>query len=155
MATEEGLVYKETQDTVWIKTQRAKTCEHCAAHDDCKTSGSKLSEMEVEVSNTVGAKLGDRVMLTMPTSSLLQLSFLMYVVPIITMIIGGIIGQKLAPYFQFDETNAAVISSIAFFLITLWIIRLFSNKLAKKNKYRPQIKRILKSGESIDQSCEV
>ena len=147
MAFEEGIVFKKTQNTVWVKTQRAKTCSHCEAKDDCQTMNSHMEEMEVEVDNTIGAQEGDLVMLSMPTGSLLQLSFLMYIVPIILMIIGGVLGQKIAPIIQWDETFCSVTFSLVCFALTIFGIRLLSFKLVKNQKYRPQISRIKPSHE--------
>ena len=143
MATEEGVVYKTTQNTAWVRTQRQKTCDHCSSKDDCESMGSKMDDMEVELNNTIGATIGDRVIISMPTSALLTLSFLMYIVPIVFMIIGGIIGQTIAPIINFDITLSSVILSLIFFVTTIFLIRLFSNRLSKKGKYTPTITRII------------
>ncbi|MBF0451642.1 MAG: SoxR reducing system RseC family protein [Candidatus Magnetomorum sp.] len=144
MATEEGYVFKVTPDnTVWVRTQRTKTCDHCETREECQSMGSKPDDMEVELPNHIGAEMGDRVVLSMPTGSLVYLSFLMYVVPIIAMIIGGISGQELAKYYQMDETGFSVLFSLLFFGLTLMIIRFYSNTMAKKNKYKPRLTRIV------------
>ncbi|ETR71911.1 MAG: ositive regulator of sigma E, RseC/MucC [Candidatus Magnetoglobus multicellularis str. Araruama] len=144
MATEEGYVFKITpNNTAWVRTQRMKTCDHCESRDDCQTMGSKLEDMEVELPNLVGADVGDRVILSMPTGSLLYLSFLMYVAPIITMIVGGILGQELARYYQMDETGFSVLFSMLFFVLAILSIRIYSNVMAKNDKYKPRLTRIL------------
>jgi sigma-E factor negative regulatory protein RseC len=144
MATEEGYVFRVTPDnTVWVRTQRTKTCEHCDAQEECQSMGSKPEDMEIELSNDIGADIGDRVILSMPTGSLLYLSFLMYVAPIIVMIFGGICGQELARQYQMDETGFSVLFSLLFFAISLMIIRFFSHSMARKDKYKPKLTRIV------------
>jgi len=144
MATEEGYVFKVTADnTAWIRTQRMKTCEHCETRDECQTMGSKLEDMEIELPNTIGADIGDRVILSMPTKSLLYLSFLMYVAPILVMIMGGILGQELATYYHMDETGCSVLFSLLFFALALMSIRFYSNVMTKNDKYKPKLTRIV------------
>ena len=130
MATEKGIVVKASPDVILVKTQRQKMCEHCSSKDDCNTMSSSPEDMEVEVKNTLGAKQGDVVKLYIPTSSLLFLSFLMYIVPVVFLIIGGLIGQGLAPIFGIEENFSAIISSLSFFGITILVIRYLSNSLA-------------------------
>jgi sigma-E factor negative regulatory protein RseC len=150
MATEEGYVFKITpNNTAWVRTQRMKTCEHCETRDECQTMGSKLEDMEVELPNHIGADVGDRVILSMPTKSLLYLSFLMYVAPILVMIVGGIMGQELAKYYQMDETGFSVLFSLLFFALALICIRFYSNIMTKNDKYKPKLTRI--AHQSVDQ----
>ena len=142
MATEEGLVFKATKTTAWVKTQRKKSCDHCEARDECKTMGNNPEDMEISLPNTVNAKEGDIVVLSMPTTALLKLSFLMYVFPIIIMIIGAVIGQSLSPLMNLNPTVGSVILSVIFFGLTIYAIRVYSNRLASKGKYKPTIARI-------------
>jgi sigma-E factor negative regulatory protein RseC len=144
MATEEGYVFKITPyNTAWVRTQRMKTCEHCETRDECQSMGSKLEDMEVELPNHIGADVGDRVVLSMPTKSLLYLSFLMYVAPILVMIVGGILGQELARHYQMDETGISVLFSLLFFALALFGIRLYSNIMTRNDQYKPKLTRIV------------
>jgi len=155
MATEEGYVFKLTdENTAWIRTQRKKTCEHCETRDECQTMGNKQEDMEVELPNTIGADVGDRVVLSMPTGSLIYLSFLMYVAPIIVMIIGGVLGQELARYYQMDETGFSVLFSFLFFGLSIFCIRIYSNVMTKKNKYKPRLTRIINQSINRNESLE-
>jgi sigma-E factor negative regulatory protein RseC len=158
MATEEGYVFKITpNNTAWVRTQRMKTCDHCETRDECQSMGSKLEDMEVELPNHIGADIGDRVILSMPTTSLLYLSFLMYVAPILVMIMGGILGQELARYYQMDETGLSVLFSLLFFALALLSIRFYSNVMTKNDKYRPKLTRIVnhRSDPHDEQNCHL
>ena len=103
------------------------------------------NEMEVNAINEAGAKLGDRIVLSFKTSSLLKASFLLYVFPILLLIIGAAIGQEIAPKFDFNPSGFSAIIGFAFFFAALLIIKTTANKLAKKNDYRPKIIKILNS----------
>jgi len=145
MATEIGLVLKVKNDTIIVKTQRKKMCEHCSSKDECSTMSGSSDDLEVEVKNLLGAKQGDFVKLHIPTSSLLILSFLMYMVPVIFLIFGGFIGLELANFLYLDENISSIIFSLTFFIITILIIRYYSNLLAQNKKFTPRLHSIIKN----------
>ena len=45
--------------------------------------------MEVDAVNSVGAQVGDRIMLYFETGSLLKATFLLYIFPILCMLLGA------------------------------------------------------------------
>ncbi len=115
----------------------------CSARGSCTTDleGSGR-EMKVQAINTVGAKPGDRVVLSMNTSSLLKASFFLYVFPILCMISGAVAGQKLAHGSGFSESALSAIAGFAAFFLSFVIVKIVGNRLAKKDEYRPKITRI-------------
>lgn len=140
MATEEGIVIELESTTAWVKTTKSSACKGCASRDSCHAAG---NEMKVEAINVAGAQVGDRVVLSFKTSSLLKATFLLYVFPILFMIFGAIIGQKIAPLFDMNASAFSAITAFLFFFISVLFIKSKANKLAKKNEYRPKIVRIL------------
>ena len=81
MATEEGIVFKlgdAGPGTAWVKTTRSSACAGCSSRDACHAEGGG-KEMEVEAINTARARVGDRIVLNIKTSSLLKATFLLYV----------------------------------------------------------------------------
>jgi sigma-E factor negative regulatory protein RseC len=101
------------------------------------------NEMEVKVLNTAGARVGDRIVLTFETASLLKATFLVYVFPIILLIVGAALGQMLAPLIEFSPSALSAVLGFAFFFAALFIIKARANKMAKKNAYQPKITKIL------------
>ena len=83
-------------------------------------------------------------MLSFETSPLLKATFLIYVLPILVMIAGAFIGQKMAPLFSFDPSILSAISAFSFFGLTVIFVRSMANKLAKKDKYQPKVIKIIK-----------
>ena len=149
MATEEGIVIKTDSQTAWVKTMRTAACEGCAAKEGCHPLGGG-KEMEIEAINMVGAKVGDMVLIGFETSSLVIVSFLVYVFPILSMIAGAVMGQKIAPDYQLDGPTLPVILGLLFFLIAFFIIKLIGKKLSAKEDYRARIVRIKIPGFSTD-----
>ena len=142
MATEQGIVIKTDSGAAWVKTVKSGNCAGCSARGSCHAMGGD-DQMEVKAINEVGAKVGDRIILSFKTSSLLKASFLLYVFPILLLIVGAAIGQEIAPRFEFNPSGLAAIMGFSFFFAALLIIKTTADKLAKKNEYRPKVIKIL------------
>jgi len=101
-------------------------------------------EMEVQAINEAGAQVGDRIIISIDTASLLKASFLLYVFPILLMIAGAVIGQKAGPLFDIDPSLFSAVVGFLFFFISIWFVKSRGNTMARKNEYKPKIIRILK-----------
>lgn len=143
MTTEEGIVISREGANARVRTQRTGACESCAAKSGCSTLGGG-KEMEVEAINSAGALEGDRVIIAFETSSLMKASFLIYIFPILSMMLGGFTGQKIAPFFNVDPSAMSVIGAFLFLIIAFSLVRLSGNRLGKREHYKPKIIRILK-----------
>ena len=99
--------------------------------------------MEVSAINEAGAKVGDRIVLSFETSSLLKATFLLYVFPILLLVIGAAIGQEAAPFLNFNPSGFSAIIGFSFFFAAVLVIKVKANKMAKKNAYRPKIIKVL------------
>ena len=142
MATEQGVVLRTESEDAWVKTVRSSACEGCSARGSCHTTGGG-QDMEVKAINSAGARVGDRIVLSFETASLLKATFLIYVFPIILMIAGAALGQVLAPFIEFSPSGLSVLLGFAFFFSALFIIKARADKMAKKNAYQPKITKIL------------
>jgi sigma-E factor negative regulatory protein RseC len=100
--------------------------------------------MEVEVLNPMGAKEGDRIVVDMPTTSLLKASFLLYIFPIICMIAGAALGIQLAERFGYNESTLSALTGFGAFCISVAYIKYKGNRLADQQAYRPKIVKILR-----------
>jgi len=142
VATEEGVVIKISAGAAWVKTSKSSACKACSARASCHSSGGG-EEMEVEVINEVGARVGDRIVLSLATGSFLKATFLLYIFPILLLIAGAIIGQETASYFGVNPSGLAAAAGFALFFAALLLVKIKANQLAKKNEYRPKIIKIL------------
>jgi sigma-E factor negative regulatory protein RseC len=145
MITEEGMVKRIMGTKAWVVTRRSEMCEACASHGACKTLGSG-KEMEVEALNPVQARPGDQVLLTLEDQSLVKLSFLVYLFPILALIAGGALGQKVAPILGTNpEMTSFGLATICFGLAFV-LVRIKDKKLAQTGAVIPKIARIIKEG---------
>jgi sigma-E factor negative regulatory protein RseC len=143
LATEQGVVIRTDSKAAWVKTVRTSACKGCSAKGTCHTMGGG-KDMEVKAINQAGAKVGDRIVLSFETTSLLKATFFIYVFPILLLIIGAVIGQKLASMFEFNPSALSALMGFSFFVAAFLYIKQRANQMAKKNAYQPKIVKILK-----------
>ena len=129
-----------TPETAWVKTTKSSACKACASHDSCEAAG---KEMKVEAINSVGAREGDRIVLSFKTASLMKATFLLYVFPIICMIAGAVVGQKMAPRWGYNPSSLSAAVGFLFFFVAIFIIKIRANRMARKREYKPEIIRIM------------
>ncbi len=118
-------------------------CEACASQGACKVLGGG-KEMEVEAFNAAQAKPGDQVLLTLEDQSLIKLSFLVYMFPILALIAGAALGQKAGPLFSINKELASFgLGAVAFGLAFL-IVRKKDKTLEQTGATIPKVARIIK-----------
>jgi sigma-E factor negative regulatory protein RseC len=144
LATEEGIVTKVYSSTAWVKCSKSAACETCKAKAFCDTMGGGDDDVEVEAINAARAKVNDRVFISFETSSLLKVSFLVYMVPVLFLILGVVIGDKIARIFNYDQSIFSIVVGFLFLFAAFFFVKAKGNKMSKKDEYKPKIIRILK-----------
>ena len=144
MATVEGIVTKVDSSTAWVKCTKSAACESCKAKGFCDTVGGSDDDVEVEAINAAKAKVDDRVTISFKTSSLLKASFLVYMVPVLFLILGVIIGDKIAPIFNYDRSIFSMLVGLFSLLAAFFVVKTKGRALSKKDAYKPKIIKILK-----------
>ena len=144
MATSEGIVTKVYSATAWVKCTKSAACESCSAKGFCDTTGGKSDdEVEIEAINAAEAKVNDRVAINFETSSLLKVTFLVYMIPVLSLILGVVIGEKIAPIFNYDQTIFSIIVGFLFLFTSFFFVKTKGNELSRKDAYKPTIIKIL------------
>jgi len=147
LATEQGVVTKIGPDTAWVKTTKSGACESCSSRGSCHSLGGG-NDMEVEAANPVGAKVGDTVIIGFETTSLVKLTFLIYIFPIISMGIGAVIGNETGPGIGWDPSDFSALLGFTFLFASFLLIRFLGKGLEKKKEYQAYIVRIKKGKPS-------
>lgn len=145
MATEEGIVLRVDEKRAWVKTLRSGSCEACSSRGACGVSGNG-KEMQVEALNDVGAVAGDQVQIRFDSGKLMGISFFIYIFPVLMLIAGAVIGQKMALLYQMKESVVSAVAGFGCFGLAFLVIRLGSSLLAGKREYQPRIAKILTRG---------
>ena len=150
MLKENGIITRADETTAWVKTTRSGACGSCATKKSCHTANS-IREHTFTVQNTLNVKKGDYVVIGLQTRPMIFLSFLTYVLPVLLLIAGAIIGNSIAPIFQFNSSAASMVVGFSFFALAFYIIRKLHPSLSQNTAYKPFLLR--KRLQTIPSSC--
>lgn len=140
---ETGIVVQNKNRTAVIKTQRNSSCDSCASKKSCH-SGSVDKDIFIEAENPVGAKVGDRVVFSVGAGSILKAGLLLYLLPIVSFIIGVVLGQTVAVNL-FPGQNPDLISGllgVVFLALAFGGLKVYGSFLDKKKTFRPRVLRV-------------
>ncbi len=141
MVKEEGVITEATPQTAWVKTVRSRACETCAESDSCEIVRNKKA-MHVEVKNTLGVNKGDHVVIGFQSGSLLYLTFLLYLFPVISLVLGALAGSAAASLLNTDENLTALFSGFLLFAAAFSAVKRLNTKAARNDQYRPFLVKI-------------
>lgn len=120
-------------------------CESCKHRQACH-SLTDIRDMEAEAINTAGGKVGDRVLLQIAAGSLVKISFILYVVPVIAFIAGAVLGMKISPPIKMNREIFAFCMGVMGCAISFIGIRFFSLRMSRNTVYIPEVVRLLSPG---------
>jgi len=90
-----------------VEGKRASACGDCAGKSSCSTIGSwKERCVELRVSNTLNARVGDRVMLEVPDSAVMQIAFRLYALPMLVFVLTGLGMRDVAIWMEWPAVEA-------------------------------------------------
>ena len=130
-----GLVVGLNGNIAQIHFLRGKQCANCGA---CLTAGD--NEMEIALENSLGAKVGDRVVVDLSAKRVVQASLLAYAVPLAFLIAGVFLGGLVSDWF-------GLVLGVVACGIAYGILRLVDRRNRKSHSFQPRMERILADGE--------
>ena len=148
MEKERGIVEQADQQRATIRVQKSSQCATCGSRDTCHSFGE--NEMRIEVVNTPHAKTGDLVEIAIPTRTLLKLSLLVYLVPILLLIAGAFAGQQWARSSLIEPTLPSVIGGLGAMGLSFLLLKWLDRKMRGKESYSPRILRIVASADFLE-----
>ncbi|BEH13690.1 SoxR reducing system RseC family protein [Marinobacter shengliensis] len=140
MITETGKVVALSGDSVWVQTIRVSACQSCSARVGCgqralaKVSGGRANQ--VLVANTVGARVGDEVVIGIDEQSLLAASLAVYGAPLLMMVLASIAGYRWLG----GTDAAAILGALAGLGAGFWWVRRWQRRSG--DKYQPRLIRV-------------
>jgi sigma-E factor negative regulatory protein RseC len=99
MLTESALVTRRDGKRVELELQRSSACDHCELNQGCGTGalgrllGRRSRPLVIETDKDF--EPGDRVLLELPESALVRASLLLYGLPLIGLVFGGLLAALL------------------------------------------------------------
>lgn len=145
MIEETGTVLElKGKHTAVVMCKKSSLCENCATSGSCMLGEDDHTRL-IEVQNSLSAAIGDRVLIATTTKSFLQSSFLLYMVPLIALVVGAVVG-KLTGEQLATSLDANLLSAIfgVFFMIGSFVILRVGSGVLEKESYMPKIVAILR-----------
>lgn len=144
MVTETGQVISLQEGFAWVATQRKAVCDTCAAQKGCgsgvlaKVLGNRLTR--VKVANSIGAEVGDEVVVGMDDALLVRTSFAVYAIPLIFMMAGALAGEMLgeALHWAYVDAATAIFGLGGLFGGFVWLRR-YTRGIATDGRYQPRM----------------
>lgn len=134
--------------TAKLKLKRYSACASCGK---CATT-SESKDIIVEVDNTIGAKVGDRVEVNMETVNVLKAAFIAYTIPLAALLIGTVGAFYILSYMNIN--NIEVISGgvgLTFTLLSFLMLKKNDSKFRESKEYIPIVTRVItRSGSEIN-----
>ena len=145
MIEENGTVVElKGKATAVVMCRKSSLCEHCATSGSCMLGDDNHTRL-IEVMNGLGAEVGDHVRIATTTRSFLQSSFLLYIVPLIALVIGALVGKAVGEKLDVGlEPNLLSAIFGVFFMIGSFVILRVGSSALSKEAYMPKIVAILR-----------
>ena len=130
--------------TAVVMCKKSSLCENCATNSSCVLGDDDRTRL-IEAHNSIGASVGDQVLIATTTKSFLQSSFLLYIVPLIALVIGAAAGKLLGENLDtgLDPNLLSAIFGVFFMIGSFVLLRVGSSALVLEN-YMPKIVEILR-----------
>ncbi|MBF0193767.1 MAG: SoxR reducing system RseC family protein [Magnetococcales bacterium] len=149
MLREEVLVIAVDGNYAMVSSQRKRACGSCHAEASCSvlSGGGTKHDTQIRAMNPVGALVGQRVELEISEKQFLKASFLVYVLPIISLLFFGVFARHLAVhYFAVDPKAAEGVGGlvgIIALVLTFFGLSKLNTHIEGDDSRRPVIRRIL------------
>jgi sigma-E factor negative regulatory protein RseC len=116
-------------------------CENCT-QDTCTIPEKGI---ETEALNVAGAKVGQKVKVIMTSYTYYKSAVLIYVLPIVALIGGAILGKIYLPsYITVKDTDSlAALGGFFAFIVSLLVVKVLLNKINKKTEHQSVIESIV------------
>ena len=130
---EKGLVLEIAGETAKIEIKRTTTCKGCSI---CRMGSSDT--MIAEVENPGGAKGGDKVEMEVDTSSILKIAFIVYIFPIVGLIVGYLVGERIT-----GSELVGICFGIGGLILSFRVIYWYDKRMKRERRLRSKIIRII------------
>ena len=129
----------EKRGTAKVVFDRKSACDKCGM---CLTAKGEKMKVYVEVKNTLGAKAGDKVGVSMSDRFVLRAAFIVYVVPVVLVGAGLFLFRKLADIWLLLVIFVGLLLGIGIGVLTDRLVR-------KKGTFAPKLSQIFPSEEEV------
>lgn len=112
-------------------------CAHCGSNCSMETS-------IVDVENTLNASVGDLVQVSLEANSFLKMNLWVYMFPLISMIIGIVVGNSYFSKLNFKNYDIlTAFTGIIFLVLSFFILSTIDKKMSKDSRYKLHMTKII------------
>lgn len=133
---EVGIVVEIDGKIAKVRASRHGDCDNCGA---CPGD----SAMVVDAQNPISAKAGELVAFEIPEANMLQAAFVVYIMPLIAIFIGALLGGIIANRFGQTVNSFRIVGAIVVFVLSVIGIKLYDKFVKSNEKMQPMITKIL------------
>ena len=134
---EEGIIIEIAENNIArVKVGRHNECKNCGA---CPGDSSVV----IDAKNPIGAKTGQRISFQMKETNMLMAAFVVYILPLIAVVIGVLVGQVIAGNLGYSVRDFRIGGGIIAFILSLINIKRFDKFAHNNDKMQPVITRII------------
>lgn len=138
-----------------VETQRQSSCGSCQAKQGCGTATiARFFPQRAHrllALNPIQARPGDRVILGLDDAALRNASLAVYLVPLLGLILGAVVGESLGQRFAIQAGElSSLLGGLFGILAGFFWVRLYGQRRRTDPKYQPVILRT--HGVSVDAS---
>ena len=151
MITETGRIVAIEKDSLWVETISQTTCGSCSAQKGC--GHGILNKLGTGRSNHIRVLLGgyhadqfqldDQVQISIPERVVLTGSFIVYMLPLLTMLVGALLFEfvlgLVLPGYPEQDNLFAVIGALSGFIVGIVLVRWHAVKNRDNQHYQPRL----------------
>jgi sigma-E factor negative regulatory protein RseC len=134
---------------VEVRVRRAEACGSCEARGACGMLGGSAEDITLTVENTLGAEVGDEVLLGLSEVAVVKASAAVYLIPAVNLILGGLVGVGAADFWHADKDAAVLLGAAVGLVSGLLLTRSVGRKMADDPQYIPTLIQIRNRASSL------
>lgn len=141
MVEEIGVVKSTDGVIARVNVPKKSACEGCTA-GVCRT---EEQSMEIEAVNRAGAKVGQKVRVTIKAYAYMKGSMVVYGLPALSLVLGAVLGKELMSRI-FTGSDPDILSAVfgfGAFVISFIFVKIWAGIACKKVESKPVIEEIL------------
>jgi len=132
---------------IFVEVNSQSNCGSCSARAGCGKSlldnVFKTKPLHIAVDNTMGARVNDDVIVGLNESALLQVSFYLYLLPLLTMLVAAI-GVVYLVSEQYSEISSIIAAVIGLFVGSRFSRGVLNRKEKDQNRmFRPVLIKVI------------
>lgn len=133
---QEGFILKLDGDFAKIRVSGHADCDNCQS---CN-----VANMEILAYNSINAGIGQKVKFIMIQDNMIRISFMLFILPLLSIFAGLYTGSIAALNFHFNETALMTIGAFLFLSVAIVIIYFYDKRYKRNKSNFPQVIEVIK-----------